>query len=441
MSAQEVGMGFPDWWEEVVGEVKSFQREHPANLPGAVIAAETIQDGRLIASVGEDWSHNTICEIGSMTKPFISAALLLALEERDMLDIEMPVHKLPGMELYGEDPIKRQIRLRHVLQHTSGLPHFLKYTEWPATACNDPAGGPPFCQDPDLDLGPVSDYIGAPALTNECISKNGACRPARTLSLDDVSYYVLQTYPVTSSPPPGTQYSYSTVNYVLAARIIEKLAGKSVNLYIREKLFAPLVMKDSFFVPQKTGEPKIDAWMDDGVSDEQRQRIADLVLITRDGNLPAEMAPGPNGGWDKFRTGWRFVNPDGGMFSTANDLLNFLRMLRDGGVFQMRRVLSSQIVNLLIEDQGHSHTMGFGYRSQPTPYGQSAGTIEHMGYKMTYFWYDPRPENPLIGVFLSQRLPSIAVNINIGDGLHAIFRVFVSAVKSKAFGAKVSSPA
>jgi CubicO group peptidase (beta-lactamase class C family) len=440
MSLEEVGMSFPDWWEEVVSQVKTFQEEHPANLPGAVIAAETGKDGRLVASVGKDWNNDTICEIGSMTKPFISAAVLLALEERDMLDIEMPVYTLPGMELYSEDPIKRQIRLRHILQHTSGLPHFLKYTEWPATPCNDPTGGPPSCKDPDLDLGPVSDYIGAPALTNECISKNGACRPARTLTLDDVSQYVLQTYPVTSEPLPGSQYSYSTVNYVLAARIIEKLTGKSVNRYIKEKLFAPLGMKDSFFIPQKTGEPEIDAWMDDGTTLEQRQRIADLVLITRDGNLPAEMAPGPDGGWDKYRTGWRFVNPDGGMFSTANDLLNFLRMLRDGGQFQSRRVLSSQIVNLLIEDQGHSHTMGFGYRSQPTPYGQSAGTLEHMGYKMTYFWYDPRPENPLIGVFLSQRLPSIAVNINIGDGLHAIFRVFVSAVKSKVFGAKVSSP-
>jgi CubicO group peptidase (beta-lactamase class C family) len=249
------------------------------------------------------------------------------------------------------------------------------------------------------------------------------------------------TYPVTSSPPPGTQYSYSTVNYVLAARIIEHLTGMSVNLYIKKKLFEPLDMKDSFFIAQKTGDSEVDARMDEGVTEDQRGRIADLSIITRDGRLPPEMAAGPDGKWDKFRRGWHFVNPDGGMFSTADDLLNFLRMLRDGGVFQSRRILSSQVVKLLVEDQGHAHTMGFGYRSQLTPYSQSAGTLEHMGYKMTYFWYEPRADNPLFGLFLSQRLPNISVNTNLTDGMHVIFRVFVPQVKAECFGAKVLHPA
>lgn len=431
----------PAWWNHVVEQVRAYQWENPANLPGAVFATETRQDGRLVSSVGDGWTNDSICEIGSMTKPFISVAVLLALEERNMLDIEIPVWKLPGMDLYSVDPIKRQIRLRHLLQHTSGLPHFLKYTDWPRTPCNDPDGEPPTCGEVCNSLGPVSEWIGAPALTNECIFADGSCKPARMVELDKVSYYVMLTYPVTSSPPPGTQYSYSTVNYLLAARIVEKLTGKSVNVYIKEKLFEPLGMKDSFFIAQKTGDPDVDARMDEGVTDEQRARIPDLTLITRDGNLPVEMAPCAGGVWDKYRRGWRFVNPDGGMYSTADDLLNFLRMLRDDGVYQSRRILSRQIVRLLVEDQGHSHTMGFGFRAQATPYGQGMGTLEHMGYKMTYFWYDPGKENPLLGVFLSQRLPNVAVNTNLADGLHVIFRVFVSQVKSKAFGALISQPA
>lgn len=434
-------MYHPAWWRQVVNGVEAFRAAHPENLPGAVLAVETKQEGRLISSVGDGWDERTICEIGSMTKPLISAALLLALEERGLLDIETPVYKLPGMDLYSLDPVKRQVRLRHLLQHTSGLPHFLKYSDWPQTPCNDPAGPPPSCRDECGDLGPVSEWIGAPALTNECIFADGRCRPARAATLDQVSYYIMLTYPVTSSPPPGAEYSYSTVNYILAARLVEKLTGRSVNRYVKEKLFEPLGMKDSFFIAQKTGDPDTDARMDEGVNEEQRARVADLALITRDGRLPPEMAPGPDGGWDKFRRGWRFVNPDGGMFSTAGDLLNFLRMLRDGGVYESRRVLSPLIVRLLVEDQGHSHTMGFGFRGQATPYGQGAGTVEHMGFKMTYFWYDPAPGFPLLGVFLSQRLPNVSVNTNLTDGLHVIFRVFVPQVSSNAFRAQVVHPA
>ena len=429
-------MGQPGWWDRVIEGMNEYQAGNPGTLPGAVFAVETVKDGRLTDCVGRGWVNDTICEIGSMTKPVVSAALLLALEERDMLDVETPVCRLPGMDLYAGDLVKSQIRLRHLLQHTSGLPHFLKHTDWPSSPCNDPWGGPPCCADPQLDLGPNSAWIGAPALTNECIHIDGRCRPARLVDLDRVSEHVLRTYPVASSPPPGTRYSYSTINYVLAARVIEHLTGKSVNLYIKEKIFNPLGMKDSFFIAGKTGDPAVDTRMNEGVGDRQRARIADLTLITRDGVLPPEMAPGPGGGWDKFRTGWRFVNPDGGMYSTAGDLLNFLRMLRDGGAHGSRRILSPEVVRLLVEDQGHGHTMGFGFRAQPTPYGQGSGTLEHMGYKMTYFWYDPKPKEPLLGVFLSQRLPNVAVNTNLSDGMQVIFKVFVPLARSGVSGTR-----
>ena len=430
-----------EWWRRIARDVQSYHEQRPANLPGAVFAVETQSDGRLIESVGADWSAGTICEIGSMSKPFVAAAALLALEERQMLDVDAPVYRLPGMDAFADDPIKRQISLRHLLQHTSGLPHFGRYSEWPRTPCNDPDGPPPPCAGREPELGPASEWIGAPALTNECIFDNGRCRPARLLDLDRVSAHIMRTYPVTASPPPGSQYVYSTVNYVIAARIVEQLTGRSVNRYIKDTLFTPLDMRDSFFIAQPTGDPAIDARIDEGVTAEQRARIATLTLITRDGQLPAEMAGGPGGQWDTLRRGWRYVNPDGGMFSTAPDLLNFLGMLRDGGLYRGRRVLSERIVRLLVEDQGHGHTLGFGFRSQVTPYGQSAGTLEYLGFKMTYFWLDPRPEQPLLGVFLSQRLPNVSVNTNLNEGLQVIFKVFVSQVRSAVFSAAAQGAA
>jgi hypothetical protein len=116
-------------------------------------------------------------------------------------------------------------------------------------------------------------------------------------------------------------------------------------------------------------------------------------------------------------------------------------MLRDAGESEGRRVLSEEIVRLLIEDQGFCHTMGFGYRSDTSPYGQCAGTLEHLGNLMTYMWYEPSSDTPLLGVFLSQRLPNVAVMTNMVEGLRIIYSGFILFVESGARGFKLSRPA
>src|SRR2546430_450060 len=93
----------PEWWHRVFDEIRAYQAAHAANLPGAAFGVETEADGRLVDCIGQGWREDTICEIGSMTKPFVSAALLLALEERHELDVELPVCDLPGMDAYAGD--------------------------------------------------------------------------------------------------------------------------------------------------------------------------------------------------------------------------------------------------------------------------------------------------------------------------------------------------
>jgi CubicO group peptidase (beta-lactamase class C family) len=419
-------MSPPGWWDRVVEELTDYQQRYPDNLPGAVVAAETQTDGPLLASVGANWSADTICNIGSMTKTFTATAVLLALEEAGKLDIEIPVYTLPGMGAFADEPAKRRIRVRHLLQHTSGMPPFLQYTDAPKAPCNDPHGPAPGCQDCVRDVGPTAPWLGSPGYTNECVLADGRCQPARSLSLDEVSEYLMQTYPLVHEP--GVEYTYSSVNYVVAGRLVEELTGVSPNIYLKERLFGPLGMRDSFFVAGDTGDPAVDALIDEGVVAEQRSRIADVSLITRDRKWPPEVAPGPDGGWDKFRRGWRYVYPDGGMYSTAADLLAYLRMIRDDGMRGPRRIVSAAVMNLLVTDHGFGHTMAFGYRRTTTPYGQGPGTLDHLGNIMTYFWYEPRRGNPMTGVFLSQRLANALVNNNMADGMKVIFRVFVPLV-------------
>jgi CubicO group peptidase (beta-lactamase class C family) len=211
-----------------------------------------------------------------------------------------------------------------------------------------------------------------------------------------------------------------------------------VNIYLKEKLFKPLGMQDTFFIAGKTGDKSVDDWMDEGVTDEQRSRIPDIAVITRDGKFPPEIAPGPNNQWDKFRTGWRYVVPDGGIYSTAEDLLAYLRVLRDGGTSERGRVLSKEVVDLLVKDQGFGHTMGFGYTDESKRYGPGAQTLMHLGGFLTFFWYDQRPGVSLLGVFLSQRLTDIST---LTDGTKVIFKVFTPQVEAGVFGPKLSEAA
>jgi CubicO group peptidase (beta-lactamase class C family) len=428
-------MRSPDWWQHVIDEVRAYHQANPSNLPGAVFAAETLQDGPLVSSVGQGWSDRTICQLGSMTKPFTATGVLMALEEHGRLDVEQLVCELPGMELYKEDEMKRQIKVRHLLQHTSGLPSYQEYFKSPNTRCNDAEGGPPSCPEPELDLGPTIPWVGAPGLTNECIYADGRCRPARTLSLDKVSSYVMQTY--SPSFQPGSKFSLSEMAFTVAARIVEHLTGKSVNIYLKEKLFKPLGMKDTFFIAGKTGDKSVDDWMDEGVTEEQRGRIPDLAIITRDGKFPSYLAPGPDNKWDKFKKGWRYLEVSGGMYSTAEDLLAYLRVLRDGGVAKSGRVLSTEIADLLVKDQGFGHTMGFGYTDESKRHGPGAQTLMHLGGFITFFWYNKRPEASLLGVFLSQRIIDIST---LTDGTNIIFKVFTPQVEAGVFGPKLSEP-
>jgi CubicO group peptidase (beta-lactamase class C family) len=338
------------------------------------------------------------------------------------------------MEVYADGSLKQQIRVRHLLQHTSGLPTVQHYTASPKTRCNDPHGPPPYCPEASLRLGPTVAWTCYPGGTNEYIFADGRCQPARALTLDQVSHYMMQTY----SPlfTPGTKYFYSPINHIIAARIAEVLSGKSINIFLKERLFEPLGMTDSFFIAQPTGDARVDKKIDEGVSEGQRARIANITLITRDRLMPPEVAPGPDGCWDKYRRGWHFVFPDGGMYTTARDLLTFLRVLRDGGSAGPHRILSPRIVRLLVANHGFGHTMGFGYRRQATPYGQGSNTLEHLGSKMTYCWLDLRQDEPLLGVFLSQRLPNVTVNPNMAAGMRVIFRVFIPAVTSGVYGTR-----
>ena len=139
-------------------------------------------------------SATTKFRIGSLTKQFTAAALLL-LEERGKLSVDDPIAKHIG----GVPASWRPITLRHLLTHTSGIPDFTElpnYSEWKLS------GLPP-----SMLLARVRD-----------------------LSLDF---------------DPGTKFKYSNTGYVLLGWVIEIVSGQTYREFVKQNLFDPLGIADS----------------------------------------------------------------------------------------------------------------------------------------------------------------------------------------------------
>ncbi len=317
---------------------------------------------------------DTVFRIASMTKAITSVAAM-QLVEQGKLKVEEPVPNIdPGLGspqvLEGFDaagapklrPAKRPITLRHLLTHTAGF----SYDIW------------------DADTGRYIKAAGLPARTT------GKLASLRTpLSFD-----------------PGDKWEYG-INIDWAGRLVEVLSGQSLDVYFRDKIFAPLGLKDSGFV----------------VSAEQRGRQARVHARQADGVLapqPREAAPVANP---------EFWSGGGPLYSTARDYLTFLQMLLNGGSWNGARLLKSETVAEM--NKNHTGTIpagimktqnpalsndvdlfpgaeirwGLGYmlNMQPGPNGRSAGTVSWGGIYNTYYWLDPSKR--VTGLIMTQILP------------------------------------
>jgi len=178
--------------------VDAVLRDYAGSVPGASVLV--VQDGKVrlkraygLAVVEEKRrvTPGTLFRLASVSKQFTAAAVLL-LAERGQLSLDDSITKFfPDFPAYGRD-----IRVRHLLNHTSGL---LAYEEFiPADATE-----------------PVLD---ADVLT--------------ILQRQERTYF-----------PPGTNFRYSNSGYALLALIVEKVSSQPFPEFLRRNIFAPLGMR------------------------------------------------------------------------------------------------------------------------------------------------------------------------------------------------------
>lgn len=176
---------------------------------------------------------------------------------------------------------------------------------------------------------------------------------------------------------PGTKHLYANAGINTAARIVELVSGMSYEQFIAERLFVPLDMKDTTFRPNA----------------DQLKRLAKSYQPNSDGTA-LEEAPIPQLRYP-LDDPTRCIQPAGGLFSTAGDLLNFYRMIFNGGVFSGKRILSEQAVQQMTSKQTGDlpQSYGFGFDTQ-------GGRIGHGGTFGTVSSIDQ--EHRLITIFMIQ---------------------------------------
>ncbi|MEI4771998.1 serine hydrolase domain-containing protein [Psychrobacillus sp. FJAT-51614] len=180
--------------EEIDEFVTNYIKQN--GLPGAAIVI--VKDGKLVyeQGYGHDSNGNPLTakskmRLASGSKP-ITAFSVLQLVDEGKLNLDDPVSNyLP--EITMDDPNWKQITIRHLLSHTSGIP--------------DPT-------------------IIAPANT----LKEGVER---------IRDWKLQSR-------PGEKYAYANANYWISAYLAEKMSGMDFADYLQQKVFSPLGMKYTF---------------------------------------------------------------------------------------------------------------------------------------------------------------------------------------------------
>ncbi|GAA4236456.1 serine hydrolase domain-containing protein [Actinomadura meridiana] len=143
--------------------------------------------------------------IGSITKPFVATVVLQLVGEGE-IELDAPVDRyLPGL-------VSRDITVRHLLQHTSGLPDYLEYLSMP-----------------EIIAHPFTHYDK---------------RELLDLAL--------------KHPPlfePGERWSYSNTGYLLAGMLIEKVTGHPYGDEIRRRVLRPLRLRHTFVPGDRASLP------------------------------------------------------------------------------------------------------------------------------------------------------------------------------------------
>jgi CubicO group peptidase (beta-lactamase class C family) len=289
-------------------------------------------------------TKDSIFRIYSMTKPIVSVAVMMLVEQGKLLLGDPVAKHLPEykrQQVMVSDPTlaapKRPATVQDLLRHTAGLTY---------------------------------EFMGLSAVQRQYAKANISSR-GRT---NDQFSQALAEIPLMYEP--GSVWAYSRATDVLG-RLVEVVSGEALGVFLKTHIFDPLGMADTgFYVPQN-----------------DHHRIAEPFAHDPDGGVPLAV-------FDPRQIP-AMESGGGGLMSTATDYAQFLRLMQGRGAIQHAdgstvRLLSSATVDYMTSDHlgdipvspadrenllpaGHGFGLGFAVRKE-------AGVVNTPGSVGQYFW-------------------------------------------------------
>ena len=167
--------------------------------------------------------------------------------------------------------------------------------------------------------------------------------------------------------PTGTKTVSSCMGYILLGKILEKIEGKTLDKIVKERVFVPLGMENSFYNPP-----------------------ADAICAATERDIfTGEMVCGVV--HDENARFLKGVSGNAGMFCTVNDTVRFAKMLSQRGAGYLDEKTFSLAVTDYTPDFDESRGLGFQlYGGKPFPGGSkmSIGSYGHTGFTGTSLYVD-----------------------------------------------------
>jgi CubicO group peptidase (beta-lactamase class C family) len=340
-------------------------------FPGAVTVVA--RDGKVVhfeshgfldAAKSRPMTKDALFRLASMTKPVVTAAGMMLVEQgamklNDPISNWLPELKDVKVETpTGDVAPVRPITVQDLMRHTAGFVY--------------------------------SGSTRSPRIKEKYQQSNIEASEA-DITADDMLKRLGQ---IPLAHQPGTFWEYSVSVDVLGL-LLERVAGKPLDRLLDDMLFTPLGMKDTAFWVRPEHQSRLADALD---SDPQKATMNKSYRILQD------------------PSGKSYFKGGAGLVGTAEDYLKFAQMMVNGGHFEGRRYLSRKTVEFMLSD----HTVGMGGTTIATTgpgygFGLGFGVRVHEGYAWvpgtkgdamwagawgTSFWIDPRER--LVGVLMAQ---------------------------------------
>jgi CubicO group peptidase (beta-lactamase class C family) len=312
-------------------------------------------------------TKDAIFRIASMTKPIIGVAVLMMIEEG---------------KVRLSDPVSKFIPAFKELNVAVARPN-------PGSAgARGAASAPNFYTVPaDREITIKDLLTHTSGLVSGGISTAEAAKIARKPG-ETLADYIPRLGQVPLEFQPGSRWTYSPgAGFDTLGRVVEIVSGQNLDQFLRQRIFEPLGMKDTFF----------------NITEPQRPRAVTMYQKTANALQKSPNQPAAN---------TTYYSGSGGLSSTADDYVRFAQMLVNGGELNGKRLLSPRTVELMgsayapdtLPGRARGEAWGLSVRVITDAVARntflSNGSFGWQGAFGTHFWVDPKEK--LVGILLVQ---------------------------------------